>query len=55
VVFAVAAGLKFWHTTTPFRKHLLGIASRTERFKQSLEGTWRKDQKALEWRWTKWE
>ena len=43
-VFAVAAGLKFWSITTLFRKHLLGIPSRTERFRQALERIWIKDQ-----------
>ena len=43
-VFAVAAGFKFWSITTLFRKHLLGIPSRTERFRQGLERIWAKDQ-----------
>ena len=43
-VFVVAAGLKFWSITTLFRKHLLGIPSRTERFRQALERIWIKDQ-----------
>jgi hypothetical protein len=43
-VFALAAGLKFWGITTMFRKHLLGIPSRTERFRQALERIWIKDQ-----------
>jgi hypothetical protein len=46
-VFAVAAGLKFWRITTLFRKHLLGIPSRTERFRQGLERTWIKDQQVV--------
>jgi hypothetical protein len=42
-VFALAAGLKFWGITTMVRKHLLGIPSRTERFRQGLERTWIKE------------
>jgi hypothetical protein len=45
-VFAVAAGLKFWRITGLFREHLLGIPSRTERFRQGLERIWLKDQQA---------
>ena len=45
-VFAVAAGLKFWKLTSLFRKHRLGIPSRTERFRQALERTWIKDHSA---------
>jgi hypothetical protein len=40
VVLAVAAGVKFWRLTSLFRKHLLGIPSRTERFRQALERIW---------------
>jgi hypothetical protein len=43
VVFAAAAGLKFWRLTSLFRKHRLGISSRTERFRQALERIWFKD------------
>lgn len=46
-VFAVAAGLKFWRITTLFRRHLLGSPSRTERFRQSLERIWLRDQQAV--------
>jgi hypothetical protein len=46
-VFAVAAGLKFWRITTLFRRHLLGSPSRTERFRQSLERIWQRDQQAV--------
>ncbi|MCP9941678.1 hypothetical protein KBY70_04615 [Cyanobium sp. ATX 6E8] len=46
-VFAIAAGLKFWRLTALFRKHLLGIPSRTERFRQALERIWQKDQQAV--------
>jgi hypothetical protein len=42
-VFAVAAGMKCWSITTLFRKHLLGVPSRTERFRQGLERIWAKD------------
>jgi hypothetical protein len=43
-VFAVAAGLKFWRITTLFRKNLLRVPSRTERFRQALERIWIRDQ-----------
>lgn len=43
-VFALAAGIKFWRLTTLFRRHLLGIPSRTERFRQTLERLWAQDQ-----------
>jgi len=43
-VFAVAAGVKFWRITTVFRRRLEGSPSRTERFRQSLERIWQKDQ-----------
>ncbi len=42
-VFAVAAGLKFWRLNSLFRKHLLGIPSRTERLRQMLERVWERD------------
>jgi len=46
-VFAVAAGIKFWRLTAGFRKHLLGVPSRTERLRQTLERIWAKDQQAV--------
>jgi hypothetical protein len=42
-VFALAAGLKFWRLTSLFRKHLIGIPSQTERFRQRLERIWVKE------------
>lgn len=45
-IFAVAAGVKFWHLTTAFRRHLLSAPTRSERFRQSLERIWQRDQKA---------
>jgi hypothetical protein len=45
-VFAIAAGWKFWRVTTLFRRHLLGATTKTERFRQSLERNWQKDQQA---------
>jgi len=42
-VFAVAAGIKFWRLNSLFRKHLLGIPSRTERLRQMLERIWERD------------
>lgn len=46
-VFAVGAGIKFWQLTALFRKHLIGIPSRTERFRQTLERIWEKDQQVV--------
>ena len=46
-VFAIGAGLKFWRLTALFRRHLLGTPSKTERFRQSLERVWQKDQQAV--------
>jgi hypothetical protein len=43
-VLALAAGLKFWRITTLFRRHLLDVPSRTERFRTTLERTWRSGQ-----------
>ncbi|WP_231597225.1 hypothetical protein [Synechococcus sp. CBW1004] len=45
-VFAVAAGVKFWHLTTAFRRHLLDTPTPSQRFRQSLERIWQRDQKA---------
>lgn len=47
LVFALAAGIKFWRLTSLFRKHLLGIPSRTERLRQMLERIWEKDQQVV--------
>jgi len=46
-VFALAAGLKFWRLNSLFRKHLLGIPSQTERFRQRLERIWEEDQQKV--------
>lgn len=46
-VFAVAAGLKFWRFTSLLRRHLLGAPTSTERFRQSLERIWQKDQQVV--------
>jgi hypothetical protein len=46
-IFVVAAGLKFWRVTTLFRRHLLGAPTKTERFRQSLERNWQKDEQAV--------
>jgi hypothetical protein len=46
VLFAVAAGIKFWRLTTLFRKHLLVVPSRTERLRQMLERIWTQEQQA---------
>ncbi len=46
LVFALAAGIKFWRLTALFRKHLLGVPSSTEQVRQNLERIWEKDQQA---------
>ena len=43
VVFAVAAGSKFWRITSAIRQNRLGRPNRTEQFKQSLERIWLSD------------
>ncbi len=43
-VFAIGAGFKVWRLTVLFRRHLLGVPTRTERFRQNLERIWQKDQ-----------
>ncbi|MEB3185326.1 MAG: hypothetical protein VKM97_05520 [Cyanobacteriota bacterium] len=45
-VLALAAGVKFWRITSLFRRHLLGVPSGTERFRQTLERIWAKGQQA---------
>ncbi|MFM7314915.1 MAG: hypothetical protein ACKO0M_17445 [Cyanobium sp.] len=45
-VFALAAGWKFWRITTLFRRHLLDVTSGTERFRQSLERIWQRQENA---------
>jgi hypothetical protein len=46
-VFAVVAAVKFWHITTLFRRHLLGVPSQTERARQLLERTWQRDEQTV--------
>ena len=50
VLFGIAAGLKFWQLATLVRRQVQGAARSTERFRQSLERTWQKDQQAARWR-----
>ena len=46
-VFALASAIKFWRLTALFRKHLLGIPSKTERMRQTLERIWQEDQQVV--------
>jgi len=46
-VFAIAAGLKFWRLTALFRRHIWGVPTKTERFRQTLESIWQKDQQKV--------
>jgi hypothetical protein len=43
VVFAIAAGFKFWRLTAGFRKEVISGPSGSERFRQSLERIWAKE------------
>ncbi len=44
LVFAVAAGTKFWRLTKAFRRQPLDAGGHTEAFRQTLEQTWQRDQ-----------
>ena len=44
-VFALAAGVKFWRLTQPFRRQLSEPS--TEQVRASLERRWRADQREL--------
>ena len=46
-MFAIAAGVRFWRLTALFRRHLLGIPARTDRFRQALERVWQKNQQKV--------
>ena len=48
-VFALASGVKFWRLTALFRKHRLGIPSRTKRWGQLLERIGERDQQVVQW------
>jgi hypothetical protein len=48
-VFTLAAGNKFWRVTTLFHRHPLGISSKTEHLRQTLERIWEKDQQMMQW------
>ncbi len=40
VVFAVAAGVKFWRITAVFRRRTQSRVSSTDQFRESLERIW---------------
>ena len=44
LVFALAAGTKFWRLTTAFRRKHRETFRGTETFRQALEQTWQRDQ-----------
>jgi len=46
---AVAAGVKFWRLTRVFRQQVASTTTSTERFRQSLEQNWQKDEQAERW------
>lgn len=43
---AVAAGVKFWRLTRVFRQRVVSTTTSTERFRQTLEQNWEKDEQA---------
>ena len=43
---AVAAGVKFWRLTRVFRQRVVSTTTSTERFRQTLEQNWGKDEQA---------
>jgi hypothetical protein len=49
LVCALAVGTQFWRLTALFRKHRLGIASRTKRWGQLLERIGERDQQVVQW------
>ena len=49
LVCALAVGIQFWRLTALFRKHRLGIPSRTKRWGQLLERIGERDQQVVQW------
>jgi hypothetical protein len=45
-VFALAAGVKFWRLTSPWRQRSAGREANTDLFRKSLERIWAKDQQS---------
>lgn len=45
VVFALAAGLKAWRLMALVRRQRLPLATSSERFRESLERSWARDQR----------
>ena len=43
---AVGAGVKFWRLTKVFRQQVVSTTTSTERFRQTLEQNWQKDEQA---------
>ena len=43
---AVAAGVKFWRLTKVFRQEVASTTTSTERFRETLEQNWQKDEQA---------
>jgi hypothetical protein len=43
---AVGAGVKFWRLTRVFRQRVASTTTSTERFRQTLEQNWEKDEQA---------
>ena len=44
VVFALAAGVKFWRLTSAWRQRGAGREANTDHFRRSLERIWAQDQ-----------
>ncbi|MEY4800874.1 MAG: hypothetical protein RLZZ274_107 [Cyanobacteriota bacterium] len=49
LVFAVAAGIKFWGLAAQFRKCPEGSSKSTEEFRKTLERIWAKNQQRAQW------
>ena len=49
LVFAVAAGIKFWRLAAQFRKCPKGTSKSTEEFRKTLERIWAKNQQRAQW------
>lgn len=45
-VFAMAVGLKLWRLGTLIRRRVVNHPARTERFRQSLERLWEREEQA---------
>jgi hypothetical protein len=49
LVFAVAAGIKFWRLAAQLRKCPEATSKSTEEFRKTLERIWAKNQQRAQW------